>query len=154
MKLQLRSLMVGIVHDLSPSHLHPSPDTPWDCHRTANQARGVARGVFLGRQSGLAVPDRSVYLRFCRSFCLCSVRSVRFDPGILGSHSSDLTLNGRNYCRTWAAKRTSPLPAGEGFSSNDPLHSPGRCDHQPPLAPPLAPWVLHLIPWSAWLWMR
>ena len=35
---------------------HGFPDTPWDCHRTADQARGGAKGVWLDRQSALAVP--------------------------------------------------------------------------------------------------
>ena len=40
---------------MGPELVYYIPNTPWDCHMTADQAKGGARGVCLGRHI-LAVP--------------------------------------------------------------------------------------------------
>ena len=50
----------------------PGPDTPWDCHRTAEKRPGLVLGIsFLGRQPDKAVPDSSC-LGWLRNFVLGS----------------------------------------------------------------------------------
>ena len=57
--------------------LEAFPDTPWDCHRTADQARGGAwcqGGQVWGRQSVLAVPW---------SVCVRDFRTHQFRAGLI-----------------------------------------------------------------------
>ena len=72
-------LMFHLFYLISRMMTYPRHD-PWDCHRTAYiHWGGCWNGVFLGRQSVLAVPDRS-----CLGMIWYDGRSSKQRPPSLG----------------------------------------------------------------------